>query len=107
MNASVTYPHIEKPAGEPARLSRVPRTRVATIVMEYLAHGYSADEMVRQFPYLQISEVHSAMGYYFDHQDEIDAEILKTVDDLKAWNGQHQPAPVVLRLRALRDSNGQ
>ena len=104
--AATTYPHIEKPGNAPARLSRVLRTRVATIVAEYLTHGYSADEIVRQYPYLRIAEVHSAMSCYFDHQTEIDTEILKEIEDLNQWEANHAPAPVVLRLRQLREQNG-
>ena len=98
-----TYPHIEKIAGAPARLKRVPRTRVALLVMDYLAYGYSADEMVRQYPYLNIAEVHNAMGYYYDHQDEIDSEIHQEMVALEQWNSTHIPAPVVLRLKGLRE----
>lgn len=31
--------------------------------------------MCRQHPYLTLAETHAAMGYYFDHQAEIDQEI--------------------------------
>lgn len=70
-----TYPHIAKEDGEPARLERFPRVRVAMIVMDYLAYGWSPDEMCRQHPHLTLAEVHAAMGYYYDHRQEIDAEI--------------------------------
>src|SRR3712207_5982241 len=75
MGIELKYPHIEHPHGEPARLSRVPRVRVAQIVMDHLAHGWSVEEMCRQHPYLTAAEAHAAMAYYFDHQQEIDAEI--------------------------------
>ena len=47
MALELAYPHIEKPEGQPARLQRLPRVRVAQIVMDYLAYGWSADEMCR------------------------------------------------------------
>jgi uncharacterized protein (DUF433 family) len=75
MTFTVTYPHIEKPSGEPARLQRIPRVRVAQIVMDYLAYGWSVEEICRQHPYLKLSEAHAAMAYYFDRQEEIDREI--------------------------------
>jgi uncharacterized protein (DUF433 family) len=75
MSTAISYPHIEKPAGEPARLSRVKRVRVAQIVMDYLAHGWSPEEMCRQHPYLTIAEAHAAMLYYWDHPGEIEQEI--------------------------------
>jgi hypothetical protein len=75
MVTQVMYPHLEKPEGQSARLQRLPRVRVAQIAMDYLAHGWSVEEMCRQHPYLTLAEAHAAMGYYFDHQQEIDNEI--------------------------------
>jgi len=45
MTSGVIYPHIEKVDGESARLQRIPRVRVAQIVMDYLAYGWSVEEM--------------------------------------------------------------
>ncbi|MBW3598038.1 MAG: DUF433 domain-containing protein [Planctomycetes bacterium] len=75
MDAQVTYPHIEKRAGDVARLKAHPRIRVAQIAMDYLAYGWSAEEMCRQHSYLTLAEAHAALAYYLDHQDEVDAEI--------------------------------
>ena len=33
---ALNYPHIEKRANQPARLNRLPRIRVAQIVMDYI-----------------------------------------------------------------------
>jgi hypothetical protein len=44
------YPHIEKPDDEPARLARVPRVRISQIVADYLARGWSPEEMCRRHP---------------------------------------------------------
>ena len=75
MPVAMTYPHIEKTGDEPARLQRLPRVRVAQIVMDYLAHGWSADEICRQHRHLLPAEVHAALAYYFDHRAEIEREI--------------------------------
>lgn len=72
---ALSYPHIEKQDDQPARLQRLPRVRVAQIVMDYLAYGWSVEEICRQRLYLKPAEAHAAMGYYFDHQEEIDREI--------------------------------
>jgi uncharacterized protein (DUF433 family) len=70
-----SYPHIDQPVGSPAHLRRLPRIRVAQIAMDYLAYGWSPDEMCRQHPHLTKAEAHSAMAYYFDHQEAVDREI--------------------------------
>ncbi len=99
MLLKMSYPHIEKKKKDVAHLKRLPRIRVAQIVMDYLTHGWSVDEICRQYPHLLHAEVHSAMGYYYDHQEEIDEEIaaeLKRVEEDKK-----KPLPTgVLKLKA-------
>ncbi len=96
MSIQLSYPHVEKPAGDPARLVRTPRIRVAQIVMDYLAYGWSVDEMCRQHAYLDHSEAHAAMAYYFDHQAEIDAEIAAECKQV----AQAMPSRFVARMRS-------
>ena len=100
MALELTYPHIEKPAGEPARLRRLPRIRVAQIVMDHLAYGWSAEEMCRQHAYLTLAEAHAAMGYYFDHQDEIDAEIRAEWEQVEQNQKAATRSPFFNRMKA-------
>ncbi|HEV3340730.1 MAG TPA: DUF433 domain-containing protein [Pirellulales bacterium] len=99
MASRLAYPHIAKLPHEPARLERVPRVRVAQIVMDYLAHAWSPDEIRRQHPNLMEAEVHAAMAYYYDHQQEIEDEIRA---ELAAASRHDESArsPFYLRMRA-------
>jgi len=99
MATDLSYPHIEKPDDGPARLKRVPRVRVAQIAADYIAHGWSPDEMCRQHLNLMKSEAHAAMAYYFDHQDEIDAEIEAELREAEAARTVSSDSPLRLRLR--------
>lgn len=98
--ATVLNTHIEKQDGQPARLARQPRIRVAQIVMDYLAHGWSPDEMCRHHDHLSLAEAHGAMAYYYDHQAEIDAEIQAEWDAVRAAHAAAQPTPFVMRMQA-------
>jgi uncharacterized protein (DUF433 family) len=100
MSLELCYPHIEKVTDQPARLVRVPRIRVAQIAMDYLAYGWSPDEMCRQHPYLLPAEAHAAMAYYFDHQPEIDAEIRHELEEANRDHASADNSPLRLRLRA-------
>lgn len=62
MSLKLTYPHIEKQPGEPARLESHPRTRIAMIVADYLWRGWSAEVIVRQYAYLTLAEVRAALA---------------------------------------------
>ena len=100
MDAQVSYPHIEKLVSGTARLKRVPRVRVAQIVMDYLAYGWSPDEMCRQHSYLALAEAHAAMAYYFDHQDEIDREIEAECREFDAARQQALNSSLRARLKS-------
>jgi hypothetical protein len=100
MALELKYPHIEKSDSDSARLERIPRVRVAQIVMDYLAYGWSPDEMWGQHPYLLPAEAHAAMAYYFDHQDEIEQEIQAEVQHGMQDRQRSSLSPFLLRLKA-------
>jgi hypothetical protein len=100
MPTEIAYPHIVKEEGAVARLENHPRTRVAMIVMDYLTRGLGPEDMVRHYPYLTLAEVHAAMAYYHDHQDEIDAEIHAEVEQLERNPKANAGSAVWLKLKA-------
>jgi hypothetical protein len=97
---ALSYPHIEKLENQPARLQRLPRIRVAQIVMDYLAYGWSVEEICRQHLYLKPAEAHAAMGYYFDHQEEIDREITQEWNQVQTSITQVARSPFYTRMKA-------
>ena len=102
MPVELTYPHIVKEPGSPARLESHPRTRVAMIVIDYQGRGWSAEEIVRQYSYLKLAEVHAALGYYHDHRDEIDREIEAEDEEVERLRRSAPESPLLKRLRALK-----
>jgi uncharacterized protein (DUF433 family) len=57
---------------------RVSKTRVTldTIVTAFL-EGATAEEIVEQYPSLQLSDVYSIIGYYLRHKAEVDTYLLE------------------------------
>ena len=100
MSTATSYPHIVKDDGSPARLESQPRTRVAMIVMDYLGRGLGPEDIVRHYPYLTLSEVHSAMTYYHDHRNEIDMEIRQELDQLKHSTDANARSTIWQKLKA-------
>jgi uncharacterized protein (DUF433 family) len=101
MATAPTYPHIEKIGDEPATLARFLRIRVSQIVADYIAHGWSPEEMCRQHSELTLAEAHTAMAYYFDHQEEIDRELAAELAQSGKDRASAPPSPFVLRMRSL------
>jgi len=98
----ITYPHIVKEPGKPARLEHHPRTRVAMIVMDYQGRGWSAEEIVRQYSYLKMAEVHASLAYYHDHREEIEQEIEAESAEVERLRRTTPESPLLKRLSALK-----
>lgn len=49
--------------------------KVIELVTGQIANGWSPEELHFQHPYLSMSQIHSALAYYWDHQLELDADI--------------------------------
>lgn len=97
---TTSYPHIVKENGRPACLASHPRTRVAMIVMDYLARGLGPEDLVRHYPYLKLAEVHVAMAYYHDHPQEIDTEIQAELDQLEGDSETRARSAIWEKLKA-------
>ena len=51
------------------------RIRVQDIVMDYEWNGLSPDEICQQYPSITLAQVHAALSYYYEHRDEIQADL--------------------------------
>jgi hypothetical protein len=72
---------------------------VIEIALDQIAHGWSPEEIHFQHPHLSLGQIHAALGYYYDHKAEMDAEIqrsLARVDELRRQAGE---SPIRTKLR--------
>ena len=51
------------------------RVRVMDIVLWHERCGWSPDDIVSNFPQMTLGDVHAALAYYFDHRQEIQADL--------------------------------
>jgi len=58
------------------------RTRVIDIAIEYTILGRSPDEIIDAHPYVDLAKVHDALSYYYEHREEMDAEIQERIRDM-------------------------
>jgi uncharacterized protein (DUF433 family) len=74
------------------------RITVKHIVICHQRDGQSPDEIVSDYPGLTLSNVYAALAYYFDHKDEIDADIKADDEHWAEIEGQN-PGRLADRLR--------
>ncbi len=76
-------------------------TKVIEVVQDMIAHGWSPEEIHFQHSHLSMAQIHAALGFYFDHQAELDAvmqETLRRADALREGAGE---SPLRKRLREM------
>ncbi len=49
--------------------------KVVELIAEKIAYGWSPEEMHFQHLYLTLGQIHSALAYYWDHQEELDGDM--------------------------------
>ena len=98
--STVAYPYIELRGDGTAMLAGT-QTKVIEVVLDRLAHHWDADEIHRQHPHLSLAQIHAAFTYYYDHQDELDAEIQASVERARQAKAALGQSAVELKLRQL------
>ncbi len=99
--ATPLYPYVELDAtGVPILTGTT--MKVAELVMAQRAHGWSPEEIHFQHPYLSLSQIHSALAYYWDHRSELDRDIERRSALAEQARREAGPSPLAEKLRALR-----
>lgn len=75
------------------------RSRVIDVAMERNEFGYSPEEVCRQHPHLTLAQVHSALAYYFDHKDRLDADIERRKNKAETLRRELEDSELQERLR--------
>lgn len=76
--------------------------KVQELVAERLAWGWSPEEMLLNHPYLTLGQIFSALAYYADHEEEIEAAITADVELMDELRQKAKPSPLVARLKMQR-----
>ncbi|HTG18299.1 MAG TPA: DUF433 domain-containing protein [Blastocatellia bacterium] len=98
--SSVTTTHIELDERGIAWITGA-NTKVIEVVLDKLAYGWSPEEIHFQHPALSLAQIHAALGYYYDHQAELDDEIVRQVKEVEALAEAAKDSPGRRRLRQL------
>ncbi|HXE54134.1 MAG TPA: DUF433 domain-containing protein [Tepidisphaeraceae bacterium] len=101
---ATAYPHVEINAdGEPCIDGT--RTRVIDVAIDHVAYKWGAEAIQRQHPHLSLGQIHSALAYYFDHQEELDRHIRERERVIDEFFTHTPEPPIAAKLRALRQQS--
>ena len=77
-------------------------TKVIEVVLDHLAYGWNAETIQENHPQLSLAQVYAALAWYYDHQAEIDAEIERQDQRIRALRAASEPSALQRRLAAQR-----
>ena len=77
-------------------------TKVVELVLNQQAYGWSPEELHFQHPHLTLGQIYSALAYYWDHQKELDNDIIDRLEKAKI----HKPQSQTNHLRTMLQKKG-
>lgn len=74
--------------------------KVIELVTGHIAYGWSPEELHFQHPYLSMSQIYSALAYYWDRKEELDADIQRREEYAEKLRQAAGESPLAKKLRA-------
>ena len=82
-------------------------TKVIEVALDMIAHGWSPEEIHFQHAHLSLAQIHAALGYYYDHQTEMDADVQRSNQEARKLRTQAGESPIRKRLREMGWKDGK
>jgi uncharacterized protein (DUF433 family) len=79
-------------------------TKVIEVVLDKLAYGWSPEETHFQHPHLSLGQIHAALAYYYEHQEQLDSDIAKRRQEVEKMAADSLDSPLRRKLLALKKS---
>lgn len=73
--------------------------KVIEVISGQIAYGWSPEEIQHQHPYLSMSQIYSAFAYYWDHKEELDADMERRYQYAEKLRLEAGESPLVKKLR--------
>ena len=82
----IVYTHIVKEPGYCGGQAAIDSTRVrVNNVVFFHEEGKTPEQILVEYPDLTLAQIHAALAYYYDHQQEIEAELAED----QGWQEDH------------------
>lgn len=73
--------------------------KVTELITSHLTYGWSPEELHFQYPHITLSQIYSALAYYWDNQEALDAEIKHRLEHVEALRRATPPSRIAQKLR--------
>ena len=76
------------------------RMKIIELVTSVKAYGWSPEELSFQYSHLTMGQIYSALAYYSDYREEIDAEIETRYQEAEQQRIEAGESPFAKRMRS-------
>ena len=73
--------------------------KVVELITSVQAYGWSPEELHFQYPHLSMSQIYSALAYYWEHKEEIEADMKQRFDKCEKLRLEAGESNLAKRLR--------
>lgn len=82
ISAQIEHPHVTRRADLAGGAPVIAGTKfpVRSVVRYILKQGFTAEELVEDFPQLSLPKIYDALSYYYDHREEMDKEMSENTE---------------------------
>lgn len=102
MSTVIQYPHLTMHSDGTVRIGNT-RYKVLHLAGEHHYQAWSADDLLRNHPDLRPEQVYAALTYFYDHRDEMIAELeAEDAASRDAWSPPPVTRAELERRRAAR-----
>jgi uncharacterized protein (DUF433 family) len=100
--ATAVATHIEirqNRAGQDRAYIEGTRIRVSDIYGYSEIQGLAPDQIVEQLPHLSLGQVHAALSFFYDHREQVLAEIREDEEFVRLMRERTGPGPLEMKRR--------
>jgi uncharacterized protein (DUF433 family) len=80
------------------------KVKVLEVVLDKIAYGSSPEEIHFQHPNLSLAQIHGALTYYYENQDNVDEQIRRGLEESDKLAAHLSDADFRRKLRNLKQS---
>lgn len=74
--------------------------KIVELITSVKAYGWSPEQLFQNYPHLTLSKIYSALAYYWDNKEEIDADIERREQYAEQLQQEASESPFAAKLRA-------
>ena len=74
--------------------------KVVELINSHQAYGWSPEELHFQYPHISLGKIYSALAYYWDHKETLDANIQQRLEEVENLRQSAPPSRMAQKLKA-------